>query len=31
MMSAPTLKDVEAHYVKTTTGIDVPPKGKIIT
>ena len=31
MMSAPTLKDVEEHYVKTTTGIYVPPKGKIIT
>jgi len=31
MMSAPTIPDVEAHYVKTTTGIDVAPKGKIIT
>jgi hypothetical protein len=31
MMSANTLPDVEAHYVKTTTGISVAPKGKIIT
>jgi hypothetical protein len=31
MMHAPTIKDLEAHYLKTTTGIDVLPKGKIIT
>ena len=31
MMHAPTIADVEAHYLKTTTGLDIAPKGKIIT
>jgi hypothetical protein len=31
MMSAPTISDIEAHYLKTTTGLDIAPKGKIIT
>jgi hypothetical protein len=31
MMHAPTISDIEAHYLKTTTGIDVAPAGKIIT
>jgi hypothetical protein len=30
MMYAPTVKDLEAHYLKTTTGIELLPKGKII-
>lgn len=31
MMHAPTVKDVENHYIKTTTGIEPVSKGGIIT
>ena len=31
MMHAPTIKDVENHYIKTTTGIEPVSKGSIIT
>lgn len=31
MMHAPTIKDVENHYIKTTTGIETVSKGGIIT
>jgi hypothetical protein len=31
MMHSPTVKDVENHYVKTTTGIEPVSKGGIIT
>jgi hypothetical protein len=31
MMSALTISDIQSHYVKTTTGIDLAPAGKIIT
>jgi hypothetical protein len=31
MMSAPTISDIEAHYIKTTTGIETISKGGIIT
>ena len=31
MMDAPTIKDVENHYIKTTTGIEPVGAGGIIT
>ncbi len=31
MMHAPTLNDVQNHYIKTTTGIEPVSKGGIIT
>lgn len=31
MMHAPTIKDVENHYIKTTTGIEPAGAGGIIT
>ena len=31
MMHAPTIKDVENHYIKTTTGIEPVTAGGIIT
>jgi len=31
MLSAPTIKDVENHYIKTTTGIEPVSSGGIIT
>lgn len=31
MMHAPTVKDVQNHYIKTTTGIEPVSKGGIIT
>jgi hypothetical protein len=31
MMHSPTVKDVENHYIKTTTGIEPVSKGGIIT
>jgi hypothetical protein len=31
MMHAGSLKDIETHYIKTTTGLDIIEKGKIIT
>lgn len=31
MLHAPTIKDVENHYIKTTTGIETVTKGGIIT
>ena len=31
MMHAPTVKDVQNHYIKTTTGIEQVSKGGIIT
>ena len=31
MMHAPTVKDVQNHYIKTTTGIEPVSKGSIIT
>jgi len=33
MMHSPTMKDVQNHYIKTTTGLDVAssPAGKIVT
>jgi len=31
MMHAPTIRDVENHYIKTTTGIEPVTKGSIIT
>jgi hypothetical protein len=31
MMSAQTIQDIQSHYLKTTTGIDLAPAGKIIT
>jgi len=31
MMHAPTVKDVENHYIKTTTGIEPVTSGGIIT
>ncbi len=31
MMHSPTIKDIENHYIKTTTGIEPITKGGIIT
>jgi hypothetical protein len=31
MLHAPTIKDVQNHYIKTTTGIEPVSKGGIIT
>jgi hypothetical protein len=31
MMHAPTVKDVQNHYIKTTTGIEPVSKGGIVT
>jgi hypothetical protein len=31
MMHAPTVKDVQNHYIKTTTGIEPVGAGGIIT
>lgn len=31
MMHAPTIKDMQNHYIKTTTGIEPVSKGGIIT
>jgi hypothetical protein len=31
MMHAPTVKDVQNHYIKTTTGIEPVSAGGIIT
>ena len=31
MMHAPTINDVQNHYIKTTTGIEPVSKGGIIT
>jgi hypothetical protein len=31
MMHSPTVKDVENHYIKTTTGIEPVTAGGIIT
>lgn len=31
MMHSPTVDAIQSHYIKTTTGIETIPKGKILT
>ena len=31
IMHGPVIKDIENHYIRTTTGIEPAPSGKIIT